>query len=49
MAKTTWGGRTCRTIKVSLCAKNKIFVYKLDSFLGFIGDEQVHGQESYGC
>jgi hypothetical protein len=23
-------------------------VYKLDSFLGFIGDEQVHAQECYG-
>jgi hypothetical protein len=22
-----------------------IFVYKLDSFVGFIGDEQVHAQE----
>jgi hypothetical protein len=23
-------------------------VYKLDSFVGFIGDEQVHAQECYG-
>jgi hypothetical protein len=24
-------------------------VYKLDSFVGFIGDEQVHAQEYYAC
>jgi hypothetical protein len=24
-------------------------VYKLDSFVGFIGDEQVHAQECYGA
>jgi hypothetical protein len=23
-------------------------VYKLDSFVGFIGDEQLHAQECYG-
>jgi hypothetical protein len=27
--------------------KKRIFVYKLDSFVGFIGDEQVHAQECY--
>jgi hypothetical protein len=32
---------------VSLCAKERIFVYKLDSFVGFIGDEQFHAQECY--
>jgi hypothetical protein len=32
---------------VSMCAKKTIFVYKLDSFVGFIGDEQVHAQECY--
>jgi hypothetical protein len=31
----------------SLCAKKRIFVYKLDSFVGFIGDQQVHAQECY--
>jgi hypothetical protein len=30
-----------------LCAKKKIFVYKLDSFVDFIGDEQLHAQECY--
>jgi hypothetical protein len=30
-----------------LCAKERIFVYKLDSFVGFIGDEQLHAQECY--
>jgi hypothetical protein len=30
-----------------LFAKKRIFVYKLDSFVGFIGDEQVHTQECY--
>jgi hypothetical protein len=24
-------------------------VYKLDSFVGFIGDEQLHAQECYVC
>jgi hypothetical protein len=40
-------GRTCRNQKLSLCAKERIFVYKLDSFVGFIGDEQLHAQECY--
>jgi hypothetical protein len=31
-----------------LCAKERIFVYKLDSFVGFIGDEQLHAKECYG-
>jgi hypothetical protein len=30
-----------------LCAKERIFVYKLDSFVGFIGDEQLHAQVCY--
>jgi hypothetical protein len=30
-----------------MCAKKRIFVYKLDSFVGFIVDEQVHAQECY--
>jgi hypothetical protein len=30
-----------------LCAKERIFVYKLDSFVGFIGDEQLHAQECH--
>jgi hypothetical protein len=46
MARREWG-RTCRNQKVSLCAKERIFVYKLDSFVGFIGDEQLHAQECY--
>jgi hypothetical protein len=33
--------------KKYLYAKKRIFVYKLDSFVGFIGDEQVHFQECY--
>jgi hypothetical protein len=36
-----------RERKVSLCEKERIFVYKLDSFVGFIGDEQFHAQECY--
>jgi hypothetical protein len=32
----------------SLCAKERIFVYKLDSFVGFIGDEQLRALECYG-
>jgi hypothetical protein len=47
MARREWG-RTCRNQKGSLCAKKRIFVYKVDSFVGFIGDEQVHAQECYG-
>jgi hypothetical protein len=46
MARREWG-RTCRNQNVSLCAKERIFVYKLDSFVGFIGDEQLHAQECY--
>jgi hypothetical protein len=46
MARREWG-RTCRNYKVSLCANKRIFVYKLDSFVGFIGNEQVHAQECY--
>jgi hypothetical protein len=35
--------------KKYLCVpKKRISVYKLDSFVGFIGDEQVHAQECYG-
>jgi hypothetical protein len=32
---------------LSLCAKERIFVYKLDSFVGFIGDVQLHALECY--
>jgi hypothetical protein len=46
MARREWG-RTCKNQKVSLCAKERIFGYKLDSFVGFIGDEQLHAQECY--
>jgi hypothetical protein len=31
-----------------LCAKERIFVYKYDSFVGFIGDVLVEAQECYG-
>jgi hypothetical protein len=37
----------CVQKRGSLCAKKRIFVYKFDSFEGFIGDEQVHAQECY--
>jgi hypothetical protein len=47
MARREWE-RTCRNQNVSLCAKERIFVYKLDSFVGFIGDEQLHAQECTG-
>jgi hypothetical protein len=40
------GGELVGTKKY-LCAKKRIFVYKLVSFVGFIGDEQVHAQECY--
>jgi hypothetical protein len=33
--------------KKYLCVQKVSFVYKLDSFVGFIGDEQVHAQECY--
>jgi hypothetical protein len=46
MARREWG-RTCRNQNVSLCAKERIFVYKVDFFVGFIGDEQLHAQECY--
>jgi hypothetical protein len=32
----------CVQKRGSLCAKERIFVYKIDSFVGFIGDEQLH-------
>jgi hypothetical protein len=40
------GGELVGTKKY-LCIKKRIFVYKLDSFVGFIGDEQLHAQECY--
>jgi hypothetical protein len=39
----------CVQKRGSLCAKERIFVYKLDSFVGFIGDEQLYAQECYDC
>jgi hypothetical protein len=42
------GGELVGTKKYLLCAKKRIFVYKLDFFVCFIGDEQVHAQECYG-
>jgi hypothetical protein len=32
---------------MAMCATKRIFVYKLDSFVGFNGDEQFHAQECY--
>ena len=40
-------GKLVGTKKISLCAIKRIFVYKLDYFVGFIGDEQLHAQECY--
>jgi hypothetical protein len=42
------GGEVVGTKKY-LCVQKRIFVYKLDSFVGVIGDEQLHAQECYGC
>ena len=36
MARRGWG-RTCRNKLVSLCAKKRIFVYKLDFFVDLLG------------
>jgi hypothetical protein len=40
------GGGIVGTKKYFVC-KKWIFLYKLDSFVGFIGDEYVHVQECY--
>jgi hypothetical protein len=40
-------GRELVGTKKYLCMQKRIFVYKLDSFVGFIGDEHVHAQECY--
>jgi hypothetical protein len=42
------GGELVGTKKYLCVQKERIFVYKLDSFVGFIGDEQLHAQECYG-
>jgi hypothetical protein len=39
------GGELVGTKKYLCVQKKRIFVYKLDSFVGFIGDEPVHAQE----
>jgi hypothetical protein len=38
-------GELVGTKKYLCVQKKRIFVYKLDSFVGFIGDEPVHAQE----
>jgi hypothetical protein len=40
--------RTCGTNKYLCVEKKRIFVYKYDSFVGFIGDALVEAQEYYG-
>jgi hypothetical protein len=40
------GGELVGTKKY-LCVQKRGSLYKLDSFVGFIGDEQVHTQECY--
>jgi hypothetical protein len=42
-----WLGENGGELKSIFVCKKEDFVYKLDSFVGFIGDEQLHAQECY--